>query len=52
MARGTYGVESLTTQGMPSRERTDFWSEHVTSYQTRMGYRYSRADDVHAGTIR
>ena len=52
MARGTYGVESLTTQGMPSRERTDFWSEHVTSYQTRMGYRYPRAEDFHAGTIR
>ncbi|WP_369696694.1 helix-turn-helix domain-containing protein [Streptomyces sp. XD-27] len=37
---------------MTSRERTDFWSEHVTSYQARMGYSYPRTDDFHAGTIR
>ncbi|MFJ6822214.1 helix-turn-helix domain-containing protein [Streptomyces niveus] len=52
MALETYVVDSSTTRDLTSRERTDFWSEHVTSYQTRMGYRYPNTDDFHAGTIR
>ncbi|MEE1735550.1 helix-turn-helix domain-containing protein [Streptomyces sp. BE147] len=52
MASETYVVDSSTTRDVTLRERTDFWSEHVTSYQGRMGYGYPRADDFHAGTIR
>ncbi|MFI6700103.1 helix-turn-helix domain-containing protein [Streptomyces sp. NPDC050509] len=37
---------------MTSGERTDFWSEHVTSCQGLMDYRYPPTDDFHAGTIR
>lgn len=52
MALETYVVDTLTTRDVTLRERTDFWSEHVTSYQSRMGYMYPRTDDFHAGTIR
>ncbi|MEU9761487.1 helix-turn-helix domain-containing protein [Streptomyces sp. NPDC047987] len=37
---------------MTSRERAEFWGEHVTSYQNRMAYGYPRTDDFRAGTIR
>ncbi|MEV7872157.1 AraC family transcriptional regulator [Streptomyces sp. NPDC088124] len=36
---------------MTWRERTDFWSEHVTSYQGRMDYGYPPTDDFRAGII-
>jgi AraC-like DNA-binding protein len=38
---GTYVVESQTTVAADPRERTDFWSEHVGSYQTPMDFRYA-----------
>ncbi|MFE3740798.1 helix-turn-helix domain-containing protein [Streptomyces sp. NPDC059134] len=52
MASGTYVVDSSTTRDMTSCERTDFWSEHVTSYQGQMDYRYPPTGDFHAGTTR
>ncbi len=52
MTLGTYVVDSVTTQDVPSRERADFWSERVTSYQCRMHYGYPHTDDFHAGTVR
>ncbi|MEE1794487.1 AraC family transcriptional regulator [Streptomyces sp. BE308] len=52
MASETYVVHASTTRDVALRERTDFWSEHVTSCQSRMGYGYPRTDDFHAGTIR
>ncbi|AXE75731.1 helix-turn-helix domain-containing protein [Streptomyces atratus] len=52
MAVETYVVDTLTTRDVTLRERTDFWSEHVTSYQSRMGFMYPRTDNFHAGTIR
>ncbi|WP_327157276.1 AraC family transcriptional regulator [Streptomyces tubercidicus] len=52
MALGTYVVDSWTTRDVTSRERAELWGEHVTSYQSRMNYRYPHTDDFHAGTIR
>lgn len=52
MALGTYVVDSWTTRDVASHERTDLWAERVTSYQSRMSYRYPHTDDFHAGTIR
>ncbi|WP_079124854.1 helix-turn-helix domain-containing protein [Streptomyces lushanensis] len=52
MASGTYVVDSMTTREVTSRERAGFWSEHVTSYQCRVGCTYPNTDDFHAGTIR
>lgn len=52
MALGTYVVDSSTTRDVTPRERTDFWSEHVTSHHGRMGYRYPRTDDFRAEAIR
>ncbi|MFF9075749.1 helix-turn-helix domain-containing protein [Streptomyces sp. NPDC014872] len=52
MALETYTVISCTTRDVTSRERAEFWGEHVTSYQSQMGYGYPRTDDFRAGTIR
>lgn len=41
MPAGTYIVESQATGKVDPRERTDFWSEHVGSYQTPMDFRYA-----------
>jgi AraC-like DNA-binding protein len=49
---GTYSVESLSTGDVAPRERAEFWREHIASYQSRMGYRYSRPDNFRGETIR
>src|SRR4051812_23911219 len=51
VAGGAYVVESSTTGDVAPRERADFWSEHIATYQeSRMSYRYSRADDFRGET--
>lgn len=45
-------VESSTTADLAPRERAEFWSEHVTAYQCRLGYRFSREGDFRGGTVR
>ena len=49
---GSYLVESQTTGEVDPRERADFWSEHIGSYQSRMGYRYARTDNFLGETVR
>lgn len=51
-ATGGYLVETRSTGAVEPRERADFWSEHVGSYQSRMGYRYGRTDDFRGETVR
>ncbi|MFF6994496.1 helix-turn-helix domain-containing protein [Streptomyces sp. NPDC008313] len=41
---GGYSVQSLGTGAVSPHERTDFWSEHVASYQTRMDFRYAESE--------
>ncbi|MHC3469627.1 AraC-like ligand-binding domain-containing protein [Streptomyces sp. 7R007] len=52
MPTGSYIVESQTTGEVDPRERADFWSEHIASYQSRMEYRYARPDDFRGETVR
>ncbi|MFF4349660.1 AraC family transcriptional regulator [Streptomyces sp. NPDC001530] len=52
MPAGSYLVESQSTGEVDPRERTDFWSEHIGSYQSRMGYRYARTDNFRGETVR
>ncbi|MFC8196766.1 helix-turn-helix domain-containing protein [Streptomyces sp. NPDC060006] len=52
MPAGTYVVESQTTGEVDPPERTDFWSEHIASVQSRMGYRYTRTDNFRGETVR
>ncbi|GHH64815.1 MULTISPECIES: AraC family transcriptional regulator [Streptomyces] len=52
MPAGTYIVESQTTGEVDPRERTDFWSEHVGSYQTRMDFRYASPETFRGEMIR
>ncbi|MEV8030686.1 helix-turn-helix domain-containing protein [Streptomyces sp. NPDC086182] len=47
-----YLVETRSTDAVEPRERTGFWTEHVGSYQSRMGYRYGRTDDFRGETVR
>ncbi|MGV9993881.1 helix-turn-helix domain-containing protein [Streptomyces sp. NPDC003374] len=52
MPTGPYILESQTTGEVDPRERADFWSEHIASYQPRMGYRYACPDDFRGATVR
>jgi AraC-like DNA-binding protein len=52
LSAGNYIVESRTTGALDPRERADFWSEHIGSYQSRMGYRYAHPDDFRGETVR
>ncbi|GAA0947289.1 helix-turn-helix domain-containing protein [Actinocorallia libanotica] len=36
-----YTVESASTDGLPPRERADFWREHITAHQSDLDYRFS-----------
>ncbi|MFD9325947.1 helix-turn-helix domain-containing protein [Streptomyces sp. NPDC060065] len=47
-----YLVETRTTGEVDPRERTDFWSEHIGSYEPQMGYRYPRTDNFRGETVR
>lgn len=51
MAVGTYVVESVTTEELAPGERTDFWSDHVTSHQCQLDYRYPHRRDFRGRTI-
>lgn len=44
MSAGSYVVESARTGEVGARERTDFWSEHVVSYQTPLDFRYAHSE--------
>jgi len=48
----SYLVEEQTTTEVGPCERADFWSEHIASYQSRMGYRYTRRDNFEGETVR
>ncbi|WP_369232644.1 helix-turn-helix domain-containing protein [Streptomyces sp. R21] len=52
MPAGRYIVESQTTSEVDPHERADFWSEHIASYQSRMGYAYARTDNFRGETVR
>ncbi|MDC0771554.1 AraC family transcriptional regulator [Streptomyces sp. HD] len=52
MPTGRYVLESQSTGEVDPRERADFWSEHIASYQSRMGYRYARPDNFRGETVR
>ncbi|MFD2690630.1 helix-turn-helix domain-containing protein [Streptomyces phyllanthi] len=52
MPAGSYTVESRTTRGVDPLERADFWSEHIGTYQSRMGFRYARPDNFRGETVR
>lgn len=49
---GSYLVETRSTGAVEPRERADFWSEHIGSYQSRMGYRFGRTDNFRGETVR
>ncbi|WTX76775.1 helix-turn-helix domain-containing protein [Streptomyces sp. NBC_00647] len=52
MPAGSYLVETRSTGAVEPRERADFWSEHIGSYQSRMGYRFGRTDNFRGETVR
>ncbi|WNZ07955.1 AraC family transcriptional regulator [Streptomyces sp. 11x1] len=52
MPAGSYSVEALTTEELAPRERADFWTEQIGSYQSRMGFRYARAENFRGETLR
>ncbi|MGW0826056.1 AraC-like ligand-binding domain-containing protein [Streptomyces sp. NPDC002845] len=46
-------METQSTGDVDPRERVDFWTEHITSYQaSRMGFRYARTDNFRGETVR
>lgn len=49
---GSYTVEPQTTGDVDPRDRTDFWSEHIGTYQSRMSLRYARTDNFRGETVR
>ncbi|MGW3665308.1 AraC-like ligand-binding domain-containing protein [Streptomyces sp. NPDC005141] len=49
---GSYLVETRSTGAVEPQERADFWSEHIGSYQSRMGYRFGRTDNFRGETVR
>ncbi|MXM65870.1 helix-turn-helix domain-containing protein [Streptomyces sp. HUCO-GS316] len=51
MPTGRYLLESQSTGDVDPRERADFWSEHIASYQSRMGYRYAHPDNFRGETV-
>lgn len=52
MPAGSYSVEALTTEELTPRERADFWTERIGSYQSRMGFRYARSENFRGETVR
>ena len=52
VASGSYEVESATTSELTPRERTEFWSEHVTSNHCLLDFRYTQAADFDGQTVR
>ncbi|MFE7840900.1 helix-turn-helix domain-containing protein [Streptomyces sp. NPDC057474] len=52
MPAGSYSVEALTTEELAPRERADFWTEQIGSYQSRMGFKYAQSDNFRGETVR
>ncbi|BBC32091.1 Transcriptional regulator [Streptomyces graminofaciens] len=52
MPAGSYVVDALTTEELAPRERADFWSDQMGTYQSRMGYRYARTENFLGRTVR
>lgn len=52
MPAGSYSVEALTTEELTPRERADFWTEQIGSYQSRMGFRYAQSENFRGETVR
>lgn len=52
MPTGSYVVETTRTAEVAAGEQTDLWSERVGAYQTRMDYRYPRAEVFRGEMIR
>ncbi|WP_200308293.1 AraC family transcriptional regulator [Streptomyces adelaidensis] len=52
MPAGSYSVEALTTDELAPRERADFWTEQIGSYQSRMGFNYAHSDNFRGETVR
>ena len=52
MPAGSYSVEALTTEELNPRERADFWTEQIGSYQSRMGFKYAHSDNFRGETVR
>ncbi|MFF5477684.1 helix-turn-helix domain-containing protein [Streptomyces sp. NPDC012935] len=52
MPTGSYVVETTRTAEVGAREQTDLWSERVAAYQTRMDYRYARAEGFRGEMVR
>nr|WP_258193212.1 AraC family transcriptional regulator [Streptomyces sp. MA5143a] len=49
---GSYAVDALNTEELEPRERADFWTEHIGTYHSRMGFRYARAENFRGRTVR
>ncbi|MDG5803878.1 helix-turn-helix domain-containing protein [Streptomyces ossamyceticus] len=49
---GSYAVDALNTEELQPRERADFWTEHIGTYHSRMGFRYARAENFRGRTVR
>ncbi|SPE99598.1 AraC family transcriptional regulator [Streptomyces sp. MA5143a] len=52
MPAGSYAVDALNTEELEPRERADFWTEHIGTYHSRMGFRYARAENFRGRTVR
>lgn len=52
MPTGSYVVETTRTAEVEAREQTDLWSERVAAYQTRMDYRFTRAEVFRGEMVR
>jgi AraC-like DNA-binding protein len=52
VALASYLVESATTGDLTPRERTDFWSEHVSSNHCLLDFRYTDPAEFNGKTIR
>ncbi|MGW0707187.1 helix-turn-helix domain-containing protein [Streptomyces sp. NPDC002643] len=52
MPAGSYIVEALDTEDVEQRERADFWTENIGSYQARMGFRYAHQENFLGETVR
>ncbi|MBZ3904649.1 MULTISPECIES: AraC family transcriptional regulator [Streptomyces] len=52
MPAGSYSVEALTTEELAPRERADFWTEQIGSYQSRMGFKYAQSENFRGTTVR
>lgn len=50
--RTGYVVETSTTRRVPPHERTDFWTDLVSSYHCELGFTYPHRQDFQGRTVR